>query len=292
MTILVTGSTGRIGSAVIDHLVAAGAAVRALTRSPEKARFPSGVEAVRGDPADIDAMRAALVGVDTLFLLVANAPDELTQAITTLSLARDAGVRGIVYLSVFKSEAFVDAPHFTGKHAVERMIAALDLPATVLRPSYFMQNDLAQKEPLLGAGLYAVPLGQAGVSMVDVRDIAEAAANALLRRERAADRLPAETYDVVGPDALTGDALAEIWSRALGRAVRYGGDDLDALEQRLRSFAPAWLAYDLRVMMRRYQEDGAVAAEAEVADFARLLGRRPRSYRDFAGEVARDWRGA
>ncbi|MGU3464431.1 NmrA family NAD(P)-binding protein [Methylobacterium sp. C33D] len=292
MTILVTGATGRIGSAVVDHLVAEGAAVRALTRAPETARFPSGVEAVRGDPADIDAMRAALAGVDTLFLLVANVPDELTQAITALSLARDAGVRGIVYLSVFKSEAYVDAPHFTGKHAVERMIAALDLPATVLRPAYFMQNDLAQKEPLLGAGIFGVPLGQAGVSMVDTRDIAEAAAIALLRRERAPERLPAETYDVVGPDALTGDALAEIWAEALGRAVRYVGDDLDGLEQRLRAFAPAWLAYDLRVMMRRYQEDGAVATEAELERFAGLLGRRPRSYRAFAAEVARDWRGA
>ncbi|MEE7449157.1 NmrA family transcriptional regulator [Methylobacterium radiotolerans] len=291
MTILVTGATGRIGSAVIDHLVAEGAAVRALTRAPEKAHFPSGVEALRGDPADIDAMRAALTGVDTLFLLVANVPDELTQAITTLSLARDAGVRGIVYLSVFKSEAYVDAPHFTGKHAVERMIAALDLPATVLRPSYFMQNDLAQKEALLAAGTFAVPLGQVGISMVDVRDIAEAAAIALLRRERAPGRLPAETYDVVGPDALTGDALAKIWAQALGRAVRYGGDDLDGMEQRLRGFAPAWLAYDLRVMMRRYQEDGAVATEAEVERFADLLGRRPRSYRDFAAEVARNWRG-
>ena len=284
MTILATGATGRIGSAVVDHLVAEGAAVRALTRAPETARFPSGVEAVRGDPADIDAMRAALSGVDTLFLLVANVPDELTQAITTLSLARDAGVRGIVYLSVFKSEAYVDAPHFTGKHAVERMIAALDLPATVLRPSYFMQNDLAQKEPLLGAGIFGVPVGQAGVSL--------AAAIALLRRERAPERLPAATYDVVGPDALTGDALAEIWTQALGRAVRYGGDDLDGLEQRLRGFAPAWLAYDLRVMMRRYQEDGAVATEVEVERFATLLGRRPRSYRAFAAEVARDWRGA
>jgi len=114
-------------------------------------------------PADIDAMRAALSGVVTLFLLVANVPDELTQAITTLSLARDAGVRGIVYLSVFKSEAYVDAPHFTGKHAVERMIAALDLPATVLRPSYFMQNDFAQKEPLLGAGIFGVQIGRAHV---------------------------------------------------------------------------------------------------------------------------------
>ena len=128
--------------------------------------------------------------------------------------------------------------------------------------------------------------------MVDTRDIAEAAAIELLRRERAAGPLPPETYDLVGPDPLTGPALAGIWSEAMGREVRYGGDDLDVLESRLRSFAPAWLAYDLKVMMRRYQEDGAVASEAEVERFAGLLGHRPRSYRDFAAEVARGWRGA
>lgn len=292
MTILVTGATGRIGSAVVDHLAQAGAPVHALTRSPGKARFPAGVEAVAGDPADLDAMRAALTGIDTLFLLVANVPDELTQAITTLSLAHEAGVRGIVYLSVYKGGDYVDAPHFIGKHAVERMIAVMNLPATVLRPAYFMQNDFAQKEPLLGAGIFGVPLGSKGVSMVDTRDIAEAAAIELLRRERAAGPLPPETYDLVGPDALTGPALAGIWSEALGREVRYGGDDLDVLESRLRSFAPAWLAYDLKVMMRRYQEDGAVASKAEVERVASLLGHRPRRYRDFAAEVARGWRGA
>ena len=292
MTILVTGATGRIGSSVVDHLAGAGASIRALTRSPETARFPAGVEAVRGDLTDIDALRAALAGIDTLFLLVANVPDELTQAITALNLARDAGVRGIVYLSVYRGEAYVDAPHFTGKHAVERMIAALDLPATVLRPAYFMQNDLAQKDPLLGAGLYGSPIGGRGISMADARDIAEAAARELLRRDRSPAPLPAETYELVGPDALTGPTIAAVWAEVLGRAVHYGGDDLDGLEGRLRAFAPAWLAYDLRVMMRRYQEDGASASAAEVARFAALLGRSPRRYRDFAAEAAQSWQGA
>ena len=139
--------------------------------------LPPSVEAAEENGlTDIDALRAAMRGVTTLFLLVPNVPDELTQAISALNLTREAGVRGIVYLSVFKGEAYVDAPHFTGKHAVERMIAALGLPATVLRPAYFMQNDLMQQEPLLGAGLYGAPIGHRGISMVDTRDIAEAAA--------------------------------------------------------------------------------------------------------------------
>ena len=80
MSILVTGSTGKIGSKVVTQLVQQGFAVRALTRSPEKAQFPQGVTPVKGDLLDADAMRAALQGVSTLFLLVPNDADELTQA--------------------------------------------------------------------------------------------------------------------------------------------------------------------------------------------------------------------
>jgi uncharacterized protein YbjT (DUF2867 family) len=228
-------------------------------------------------------------GVSTLFLLAPNAADELTQALQALSVAREAGVKGVVYLSVFKGADYVDVPHFTGKHTVERMIEHCDLPATVLRPAYFIQNDVRQKEPLLTHGVYGMPIGAKGISMVDVRDIGEAAARELLRRERAADRLPRETYELVGPEAITSESVASIWADVLGRAVRYGGDDLDLLEQRMKAVAPGWLAYDMRLMMNRYQQDGAVASKAEIDHLAALLGRQPRSYRDFAVETAAAW---
>jgi uncharacterized protein YbjT (DUF2867 family) len=291
MAILVTGSTGVVGKQVLDHLLAGGGAqVRALTRSPEKARFPDGVTAVQGDLSDVDGLRRAMNGVSTLFLLAPNAPDELTQALQTLSVAREAGVKGVVYLSVFKGAEYVDVPHFTGKHTVERMIEHCDLPATVLRPAYFIQNDVRQKEPLLTHGVYGMPIGAKGISMVDVRDIGEAAARELLRREQSATRLPREAYELVGPDAITSETVVSIWAEALGRTVRYGGDDLDVLEQRLKAAAPGWLAYDMRLMMSRYQQDGAVASQAQVDHLATLLGRQPRSYRDFALEMAAAWK--
>jgi len=289
MSILVTGSTGRIGAQVIARLAVSGASVRALTRTPEKADFPAGVTAVRGDLLDADTMRPALAGVNTLFLLVSNAPDELTQAINTLGLAREAGVKGIVYLSVTRSAEYTDVSHFTAKHAVERMIEEMDLPATVLRPSYFFQNDATLKDPLTKAGLYVSPVGDKGVSMVDVRDIADAAVIELLRRDRAPAALPRATYELSGPDAVTGAWLANVWSDALGREVRYAGGDLDAFEKAVKTKAPAWLAYDLRAMMRRYQVDGAVATPDDIARLTTLLGRPPRSYRDFARETARSW---
>jgi uncharacterized protein YbjT (DUF2867 family) len=289
MSILVTGSTGTIGSQVLNHLSTANVEVRALTRSPNKAQFPKGVTAVGGDLADIDSFRAALEGVSTLFLLVPNIADELTQAMQALTVAQEAGVKGIVYLSVFKGETYADVPHFAGKYTVERMIEALNLPATVLRPAYFIQNDLRQKDPLLNAGIYGMPVGGKGISMVDIRDIGEAAAKELLRRERAPAPLPREIYELVGPDSLTGEDVAHIWSEALGRSVRYGGNDLVAMEKRMKTMVPAWHALDLRLMLSRYQSDGAVATSNEVARLTSLLGHAPRSYADFARDAAAQW---
>jgi uncharacterized protein YbjT (DUF2867 family) len=290
MTILVTGSTGTVGSQVLAHLQGHGADIHALTRSPETARFPAGVTAVKGELSDIDTVRKALSAVSTLFLLAPNAADELTHALLTLNLAREAGVKGIVYLSVFKGEQYADVPHFTGKYAVERMIAQTDLPATMLRPAYFIQNDLRQKDALLTHGVYGMPIGAKGISMVDVRDIGEAAARELLRRELAPQSLPRETFALVGPDSLNGAALAALWSEVLGRPVSYAGDDLNLMEQRLKAVGPGWLAYDMRLMMRRYQEDGAIATAADLAQTTAVLGHAPRSYRAFAEAAAVQWK--
>ncbi|SON56639.1 NAD(P)H azoreductase [Hartmannibacter diazotrophicus] len=289
MTILVTGSTGTIGAQVLAHLQARNADVRALTRSPETAQLPAGVTAVRGDLADPDSVRAALQGVSTLFLLVPNVADELTQAMLTLTVAREAGVKGIVYLSVFGSDAYADVPHFAGKYTVERMIEALDLPATILRPAYFIQNDLRQKDGLLKAGVYGSPIGAKGVSMVDIRDIGEAAAIELNRREQATAPLGRETYSLVGPDSLTGEGIAAIWNEVLGSPVRYGGDDLVVMEQRMKTMLPAWHALDLRLMFSRYQTEGAAATADDIAQLTTLLGRAPRSYAAFARDAAVQW---
>ena len=290
MAILVTGSTGVIGSQVLSFLDPSKVEIRALTRSPESANLPAGVTAVKGDLSDVDGFRAALDGVSTLFLLGPNVVDESTQVLLALNAARDAGVKGIVYLSVYKADEFADLPHFASKASVERMIAAYDLPVTVLRPAYFMQNDVRQREALLTYGVYGMPIGNQGISMVDIRDIGEAAAKELMRREAADRPLPREAYDLVGPDVLTADGLATLWSEVLGRQIVYGGDDLTAFENNVKAVAPAWYVYDLKLMMRRYQLQGAVADSADVERMGRLLGHAPRAYRDFAKEVAASWK--
>lgn len=289
MSILVTGSTGTIGSLVVRGLVAQGASVHALTRDPAKASFPEGVTVVKGDMTDIPSMRAALKDVDTLFLLNAVVADEVTQAIGTLNLAREAGIKRIVYLSVLNSDVYTDVPHFTGKYTVERMIEQFDLPVTVLRPSYFMQNDAMLRDGLVQQGRYSMPVGHVGISMVDVRDIAEIAVASLLRRARASAPLPREVIEITGPDVLTGDALATIWSGVLGKPVTYAGNDLDAWEAVMAGFMPSWSAYDLRLMLARFHIDGMLGKSNAVETLTGLLGHPPRRYRDLAGELAKAW---
>jgi len=286
MTILVTGATGTVGRNVVEQLAARGAPVRALARTPEKARFPAGVEVAQGDLLDVDALRRAFDGVSTLFLLNAVVPDEFTQALVALNVAREAGVERIVYLSVIHSDVYVNVPHFAGKFGVERMLERMGFAATILRPAYFMNNDLTVKDVVANHGVYPMPIGARGLAMIDARDIGEIAALELIRRHDATQPLPLERINLVGPDTLGGSDVAAIWSDVLGRPVAYGSDATASFEQNLRHFMPPWMAYDMRLMSERFQSDGMVPDAGDVERLVALLGRPLRSYRDFATEAA------
>jgi len=285
MTILVTGATGTVGRQVIEQLVKRGADIRALVRDPAKANLPAGVSVVQGDLLDVDAMRGAFAGVSTLFLLNAVAPDEFTQALIALNLAREAGIERIVYLSVIHGDRYVNVPHFAGKFAVERMIETMGFNATILRPAYFMNNDLTIKDVVTGYGVYPMPIGSKGLAMIDARDIGEIAAIELVRREQSATPLPLDRINLVGPDLLTGADVAGIWSEVLGRPIAYPGDDTAGFENNLRQFMPSWMAFDMRLMSERFLTDGMLPEPGDAARLTALLGRPLRSYRDFASEI-------
>ncbi|TCA29145.1 NmrA/HSCARG family protein [Rhizobium leguminosarum bv. viciae] len=285
MTILVTGATGNVGRQVVEHLVKRGADVRALVRDPSKADFPAEVSIVQGDFLDVDSLRNAMSGVSTLFLLSAVVPDEFTQALIALNVARSAGIERIVYLSVIHADLYVNVPHFAGKFGVERMIEQMGFKATILRPAYFIQNDLTVKDVITGYGAYPMPIGPKGLAMIDVRDIAEIAALELLRREQAAEPLPLDRINLVGPQTLTGTGIAAIWSDVLARPIHYGGDNTEGFEQNLKQFMPGWMAYDMRLMSERFLTDGMLPEAGDVERLTALLGRPLRSYRAFASET-------
>ncbi len=285
MSILVTGATGTIGSLVTQGLAEAGADVKALVRQAGKRAFPAGATEVVADLTDVASMRLALSSVRTLFLLNAVTPDEVTQALITLNLAREAGIERIVYLSVIHADKFTNVPHFTGKHTVERMIDSLDIPTTILRPAYFMQNDRMVQQTIQDYSVYPMPIGSAGVSMIDVRDIADVAVAELLRRDKAPAALDRVTLELVGPQALTGTSVAKVWSAALKQQVAYGGDDVTAFEAQLASYGPNWLAYDMRLMMSGIQTFGMQAVDGTVEQLQTIIGHPLRTYEDFVLEA-------
>ncbi len=287
MTILVTGATGTVGRHVVEHLVGRGADVRAFVRDPAKAKVPAGVAVAQGDLLDVDALRSAFSGVSTLFLLNAVSADEVTQALIALNLAREAGIERIVYLSVIHSDRYLNVPHFAGKFVVERMIEQMGLNATILRPAYFIDNDLTIKDVVTGYGIYPMPIGSKGLAMVDTRDIAEVAALELLRREQSAVPLPLDRINLVGPDTLTGPDVAAIWTEVLGRPIAYPGDDTARFEQNLRQFMPNWMSYDMRLMSERFLTEGMLPEAGDVARLTALLRRPLHSYRDFASAIAK-----
>lgn len=284
MKILVLGGTGTVGSNVVQELLARDAEeVRVLTRDAQKAKhLPAGVV---GDLNEPDTVRSVFRGIDGVFLLNLGTPTETFEGLMALNSARLSGVQRLVYLSIHDIEAAPHVPHVGPKIAIEAAIKASGMAYTVLRANNFYQNDYWFKDTLLRDGLYPQPIGDLGVSRVDVRDVAEAAAIALTT-----GRHDGQTYDLIGPDVHTGQSTADIWSRALGRPVQYGGNDLDRWEQQSLGFMPAWLVFDYKIMYGFFQAHGLIATADDVERLSRLLRHAPRSFEDFATETAGVWR--
>ncbi len=280
MNILVTGGTGTVGREVSRLLAEHGADFRILTRDPAKA----GPRGVAGDLRNPESLRTAFRGVDRLFLLTPLAEDETEQGLAAVRAAKEANVRRIVYLSVHNVERAPHLPHFQSKIRIQKALSDSGIPFTLIMPNNFYQNDLWWKTAMLEHGLYSQPLGSRGVSRVDVRDIGEASARALLESGH-----EGKAYPLVGPEALTGEDVAGFWQRALGRPVRYAGDDLAQYEMSHRDAMPPWLLADFREMYRYFQDRGFRASASDFAEQEKILGHAPRPFGLYVGRLAREW---
>jgi uncharacterized protein YbjT (DUF2867 family) len=283
MNVLVLGGTGTVGSQVVRELLKRGADVSVLTRDVKKA-LAAGVRPVAGDLLDPSTIRSAFAGHDAVFLLNAVSATECHEGLMAVNGCRLGGVKKVVYLSVQDADKAPHLPHFGAKLPIETAVKGSGIPFTILRPNNFYQNDAWYKDAMLGYDVYPQPFGDVGLSRVDVRDIAEAAAVALTT-----DAAKDETVNLVGPDVLTATGTAATWGGVLGRKIAYGGNDLDAWEKQSLAYMPAFMVFDFRLMYAYFQEKGLQATPADVARLTALLGHAPRRFDEFAAETARAW---
>lgn len=285
MKTLIIGGTGTVGSQVVRELLTRGAEVLVLTRSADKAKsLPAGAEAVIGDLLDPATVRSVFKGINGVFMLTAVSTSETHEGLMAVNGARMSGVKRFVYMSVYNVDQAPHLPHFGAKLPIEAAVKGSGIPYTIVRPNNFFQNDYLFKGAILQHGLYPQPMGDVGLSRVDVRDIAEAAAIALTTSGH-----EGQIYNLVGPNVHTGQSTAEVWSRVLGRTITYGGNDLNAWEQQSLQYLPAWMVFDFRLMYEFFQEKGLKATPADVDGVTKLLGHAPHSFDDFAMETASTW---
>ncbi len=286
MKTLVIGGTGMVGSMVVAGLLKQREAVRVLSHSPDKLKeLPKGVEGIRADLDDPTTLAAAFDGIDNVFLLNAVGPNETDEGLLAVSAAKAARVKKIVYMSVSMPEGSSRIPHFRSKLPVENAIKESGIAYTILRPNNFFQNDLWLKSAIMQYSIYPQPLGSKGLNRVDVRDIADCAIAALTK-----SGYEGKTYDIHGPDTLTGESTARIYSKQLGREVRYSGNDVGAWAEKSKGMMPDFLIADMRIMYEFFQNNGMIATKDDLENMKMLLGRKPRSFDDFVREIAAEWR--
>ncbi|WP_433546222.1 NAD(P)H-binding protein [Streptomyces sp. CA-294286] len=287
MTILVTGATGVVGRQVVGQLTAAGERVRALSRRPQEAELPDGVEVVGGDLDEPAGLAPALRGVDRLHLF----PHPAT-AREVVALAKDAGVRRIVVLSAAAVTVGMD----TVMHpVVEEAVRESGLEWTFVRPAGFMTNMLQVWAPMVRAErVVRYPYGDdPGASPVHEADVAAVAVAAL--RE---DGHHGKAYTLTGPARVTVREQVAAIGAALGEEVRYEEVSRERARAILRAQGGfAARSADLLLGFVDYEggddtgaNDGFEKLMEPWPDLAEALGRPGRTYQEWARDHAADFR--
>lgn len=276
--IAVTGSTGAVGGRVARDLAARGIPQRLLVRDATRAPSLDRGEVQVARYSDADAARAALQGVETLFMVSASeTADRVEHHRTFVEAAADAGVRSIVYTSFLA--AAPDAVFTLGRDhaATEDVIRASGMTWTFLRDNFYMD----MMELFAGDdGVIRGPAADGRCSLVSRSDVAATAVSVLLDPAAHADT----SYDLTGPEALTLTQVAEKISAVRGHPVRFVDESLDeAYASRAAYGAPRWQV-DAWVSTYTAIASGDLATVS--GDVERVTGRAAQSFDEFLGAVS------
>jgi uncharacterized protein YbjT (DUF2867 family)/F0F1-type ATP synthase assembly protein I len=225
-SILVTGSTGFIGSRLVKRLTSSGYTISALSR--RKILDTQNVRHVQTDVLKEDELTKALEGIDTAYYLLHSmegdkkqwknfAQREKIQAQNFLKAATSAGVKRIIYLGGLINESLELSQHMQSRKDVGDILASGSIPVTQLRASliigagggsYAMLRYLVERLPLMVCPKWVKSLAQP----IAVDDVIEYLVGCMEHFETSG-----KTYDIGGPKKLTYEGLMRVYAAYLNR---------------------------------------------------------------------------
>jgi uncharacterized protein YbjT (DUF2867 family) len=289
-SILVTGATGNIGSEVVKQLSSATPAVKIKTgvhsaQNVKKLRDGDRVEVVPIDYNKPETLREALNHVDKLFLLTPDVPNAAELASNLVIEAKKAGIKQIVKQSVMGAALEADVGTMRLHRQVEKFIEQSGIPFTFLRPNEFMQNFINFHSPSIkGNNAFYVPLEDAKVSLVDVRDIAAVAVKSLIDEDKHKNK----TYLITGPEALSYHQVAEILSNTTGRKINYVNISDEEARAAMKEIGMSdWLINTVSELSEYFRKGKASEISPTVEE---VTGNKPISFSQFANDHAEAFR--
>jgi NAD(P)H dehydrogenase (quinone) len=285
MTIAIAGGTGRVGSGVTRQLLGRGERVRVLTRDVGRAaaRFgrETGLEFASIDFADPGDLVGKLRGSDRLFIGLGTSPTQVDDEVALIDAAVAAGVPYLVEVSVEGAQTD-SANVILGIHrAIEKHLDAAGIPHTVIRPTTFLDAITAIASGFIPKDAWGGHTAGGQAAFVDIRDVAEVAAAVLVAGPEAH---AGRAYVVSGPEALSMEQVAELFSAALGRAVRFHQRGEDENRAFLSAFGLPAARVDVLLALDQLTRDNLYATVSP--DTETILGRPARPARLFISENA------
>jgi uncharacterized protein YbjT (DUF2867 family) len=283
--ILVTGASGKTGRAVVAALAYAGAPTRALVRRPsqfEELTKLGAIEVMAADMRLAADLRRAVENTRAVYHICPNVnPNEVEIGRSVIAASKEARVDHLVLHSVLHPQT-EQMPHHWNKSRVEEALFESGLDFTVIQPAPYMQNLLSGWNLITEAGVLRNPYPvDTRLSLVDLRDVAEAAAIVLTERGHTG-----ATYELTGTPPFTQTEVAEILGDALGRPVRAEAEPLAAWEARALA---AGLSDDQRAMlgtMFDYYARHGLTGNPNTLRW--LLGRDPTALAEFVRRTVRE----
>jgi NAD(P)H dehydrogenase (quinone) len=277
----VTGATGGLGGRLVRHLADRGVEQRMIVRDAGRAPSLAGAEVAEApDYSDTEAMRRALAGVDTLFLVSAGEhPDRMSLHRSAVDAAAAAGVERVVYTSFLAAAPDTVFTFGRDHFHTEEYIRASGMGHTFLRDSIYLDYVpfFASAE-----GVIRGPAGDGRVAAVARDDIAEAAVTTLLDPQHAG-----RAYELSGREAFTMAEAARIITEVTGREVTYLEETLEeARASRAPSGAPDW---EIEGWVTSYAVIAAGELDVVTDHIEQLTGHAPMTLAEFLQAHPESW---